>query len=417
MNPRRYDIVLYGATGFVGCRAAAYLARHPQRAEFRWAIAGRDPRKLRTLQNRLASEGAQVDLLVAGSRDHFALSAITAATRVVINTAGPYRTSGDALVAACVRDRTHYVDITGETLWVHTLIEQHHGRAAANGTRIIPCCGFDAVPSDLGCFLVARQLQQAIGRSCVAVSAYFQMSGGLNGGTVATALDQHAAGPARRRRDPFLLNPQDAGTPRDRAVDRDPTGVRYDRRVGAWVAPFIMGPINTRVVRRSAALFEQWQQPYGKDFQYQEYAKYDPPFAPLKALLANTVRRAFERGLAFAGTRAALAALLPAPGRGPSEHAMAAGWFTTELLACTADGRRMVGLIRHQGDPGNLATRKFVCEAALALALDAARLPGAPTRGGVLTPATGLGDVLAERLRAADTTFEFRAQERPARRR
>jgi short subunit dehydrogenase-like uncharacterized protein len=96
---------------------------------------------------------------------------------------------------------------------------------------------------------------------------------------------------------------------------------------------------------------------------------------------------------------------------------MERGWFTTELLARAADGRCVQGLIRHQGDPGNLATRKFVCEAALALALDTARLPGGPARGGVLTPATGLGDVLAERLRAADTTFEFRARERPPRHR
>jgi short subunit dehydrogenase-like uncharacterized protein len=167
-----------------------------------------------------------------------------------------------------------------------------------------------------------------------------------------------------------------------------------------------MGPINTRVVRRSAALFEQWKEPYGPGFEYQEYTKFDAPAAHIKASLVNGILNGFEGAMAHASTRGLLKKVLPKPGAGPSERTMASGWFTTELLGFAADGRVVRGLIRHQGDPGNRATLKFVCEAGLCLALDAAQLPGGPGRGGVLTPATGLGDVLVERLNAADVTLE-----------
>jgi short subunit dehydrogenase-like uncharacterized protein len=82
---------------------------------------------------------------------------------------------------------------------------------------------------------------------------------------------------------------------------------------------------------------------------------------------------------------------------------MAEGWFSCALLGRAADGRRVHGVIRHQGDPSNRATVQFVCESALGLCLNAEALPGGAARGGVLTPATALGDVLADRLREAGT--------------
>jgi short subunit dehydrogenase-like uncharacterized protein len=168
-----------------------------------------------------------------------------------------------------------------------------------------------------------------------------------------------------------------------------------------------MAPTNTRVVRRSAALYADWQEPYGPEFVYQEALKYDPPFARVKAWAITNGLRLFYAALKQSLTRRIVAPLLPKPGTGPSLQKMNNGWFTCDLLAFAKDGRRLRGMIRHVGDPGNRATVKFVCEAALALALDADRLPGGARRGGVLTPATGLGQVLADRLSRAGVTIDI----------
>ncbi|MBE9100498.1 saccharopine dehydrogenase family protein [Vacuolonema iberomarrocanum] len=400
---RAYDVVLYGASGFVGRQTVAYFARHAVAQGIRWAIAGRNRQKLEAVRDQV---GVAVDVLVADSQDQPAVDAIVAQTRVLLTTAGPFALYGTPLVDACVRFKTHYVDITGETPWVRSLIDRYHTQAAVDGTRIIPCCGFDSVPSDLGTFLVVRHMQQKFGLPCRQVNAYFQANGGFNGGTLASAFNLYDSGAATQYDNPFLLNPVDSATPTEIAQNRDPQLPAFDADVNTWVAPFFMGPVNTRIVRRSQALYSQWQSSYGAHFAYQEYFKADEPLAWAKAtgitaglsLLIGTMQQPPLRSL--------LQPLLPQPGSGPSEHTMNNGWFSCELIGTAEDGRKVRGLIRDNGDPGNRATVKFVCEAALGLALQTQELPGGAARGGVLTPATGLGHVLANRLQRAGVMVE-----------
>lgn len=209
--------------------------------------------------------------------------------------------------------------------------------------------------------------------------------------------------------EPFLLNPVKTQTQADLDRNRDPQMPAFDADLNTWVAPFFMAPVNTRVVRRSAALYEEWQEPYGIDFTYQEYLKFDQPFAGLKAA-GVTAGLGLVAGLLFQQpqVRSLLQPMLPQPGIGPSEQTMNEGWFSCELVGTAIDGRKVRGLIRDQGDPGNRATVKLVCESALSLALHGEELPGGQARGGILTPATGLGDMLAQRLRCAGMTIEIR---------
>jgi short subunit dehydrogenase-like uncharacterized protein len=403
-SQRSLDVVLYGATGFTGRQTVAYFARHAPPGQVRWAIAGRDRTRLEAVKASVPRITPSVEVLVADGQDLPALEAMVSRTRVVLSTAGPFAQHGGPLVDACVRSGTHYVDITGETPWVRDLIDRHHDRAAADGTRIIPGCGFDSTPSDLGAYLVARHLRQQ-GILCGPVKAYFQMAGGLNGGTLASAIGLAQGGQAERLRDPFLLDPDSVHSPEEVALARDPAVPERDPDLGAWVGPFFMGPVNTRVVRRSAALFARWEAPYGPDFRYQEYLKYGGPLAPLKAAGVTAGMALFERLLA-SPARNLLTPLLPRPGEGPSERSMDGGWFRCELLGAGSDGRRVRTVLRDTGDPGNRVTVKCLCESALALALDTGSLPGGARRGGVLTPATGLGEVLVTRLRAAGMTLE-----------
>lgn len=203
MSDRSYDVVLYGASGFVGKQTVHYFANHVSDS-VRWAIAGRNRQRLEAIRDEM---GVSVDVLVADSQDQPAIDEIAAQTQVILTTAGPFARYGNALVDACVRFKTHYVDITGETPWVRRLIDWYQTQAAIDGTRIIPCCGFDSVPSDLGTYLIVRHLQREFNTSCQQVNAYFQAAGGFNGGTLASAFHLYDSGAGVQMSEPFLLNP------------------------------------------------------------------------------------------------------------------------------------------------------------------------------------------------------------------
>ena len=400
-NPRPYSVVLYGASGFTGRQTAQYFDEHSD--SIPWAIAGRNRTKLEQVQQTLSTP---VDILVADSQDQEGLDAIVEQTQVILNTAGPFARYGDAVVDACVRKQTHYVDITGETPWVKSLIQRYHAKAAADGIRIIPFCGFDSVPSDLGTYLLVRFMQQELGASCRQVKAYFQASGGLNGGTLASATNLTQSGQSSQMADPFLLNPEQDKTQHIEGKSKDPKWPQYDKDLGTWIAPFFMGPVNTRVVRRSSALYNQWQASYGTNFTYQEYLKFEGLSASVSAVGTTLGTGLFALALSQPWAWSLLQSRLPQPGSGPSAKVMDEGWFRCELIGAAENGQMARCLIYNQGDPGNRSTVKFLCESALCLATQAEQLPG-QHRGGVLTPATGLGDVLADRLRQTGTTIQL----------
>lgn len=400
-RPRQYDVVLYGASGFVGRQTVAYFARHPQvkAMGLNWALGGRSADKLKAIKKECGSKHAGI--VVAEAHDAAAMDALAASTSVVLSTAGPFALYGSELVAACVRHGTHYVDITGETPWVRDLIARHHTQAAQSGTRIIPFCGFDSIPSDLSAWLANQAMQERYGEACTSVKAAFSVRGGFNGGTLASMFNMLATGQSKAVADPFLLNPADV-RPTNLQAHTDPVGPRFDADFSAWLGPFFMAAINTRVVRRSAALLG-----YGPDFSYQEYLRLGKgAMAAVAAAGLSAGSAASQAALGWGPVRALAARLSPPPGSGPSEASMDGGSFRCEWIGKSASGHTVRGRIADQGDPGNRATTKMLCEAALALALQRDELPGGRTFGGLLTPASGLGEVLVERLRVAGMTLQ-----------
>jgi short subunit dehydrogenase-like uncharacterized protein len=390
MHDRKYDIILYGASGFTGRQTVEHCKQFAPPG-LRWAIAGRSRSKLESVNS------AGADVLVADAQDDNALNSLTGQARVVATTAGPFSLYGTKLVDACVRNRTHYCDITGETPWIRRQIDRHHAQAAADGTRIVPGCGFDSIPSDFGAWLISRHVRDALQSECVSVAAFFRVGGGFNGGTVATFIHMIETNQIVVARDPFLLDPDPAAhTPEERTRNADPTGVFYDADVGKWVGAFLMGSINTRVVRRTQALL-------GTRFDYQEYSKFGSSRTARTALIGGKV---FE-SIAESGVgRRILKRLLPKPGEGPSEKVMNAGFFECELVATAKSGKRVRGIFKGQGDAGNRITVKCLCESAFVLA-EQRSTSLTPFTGGVLTPVTGLGDAVIGRLAKAGITFEI----------
>jgi len=402
---RDLDVVLFGATSFVGRLTAEYLARAAPEG-VRIGLAGRSHERLREVQASLAGSASGWPLLVADSTEPASLAELAGGARAVATTVGPYRRYGLGVVEACAIAGTHYADLTGEVLFMREAIDRFDAAAAASGARIVHGCGFDSIPSDLGVLLL-HEATSADGTgeledTTLVVKA---MRGGFSGGTVASlegTVDDAAADRelARLLEDPYSLSPDRDAEPR-LGVESDMRGVRHEPDLGGWVGPFVMGQINTRVVRRSSAL-QDWA--YGPRFRYREVMGFGS--GPLAAAQAGAVAGgagALVAGLSFGPTRAVLDRMLPSPGQGPSASARERGFFRIKIHARTSSGARYVCRVAAQGDPGYKATSVMLGQSALCLALDAELLP---PRAGVLTPATAMGDVLVERLRAAGQTFE-----------
>ncbi len=393
---RELDIVVWGATGYTGRLVAERLVTQANGA--RWGIGGRDRAKLERVR---AALGVDVPIIVGDADDEASLDALAARTRVVCTTVGPYMKHGAALVAACVRAGTHYCDLTGETPFVRGMIAAHHQVAAAAGTRIVHCCGFDSIPSDLG-VLVLHEAAKARGERLARVDAFFgESSGAFSGGTIASILN--LVDLARKDRglrhflaDPYGLDPE----PRRGGPDGpDRMTIRHESRLGAWVAPFLMAAVNTRIVRRSNALSGY---AYGDDFRYTEAMSVP---SVVKAAGIAAAMGAFLVATQVPPLRKQIEKRLPSPGEGPTPEQRAKGFFVVRLLGETTGGAALRARVEDRRDPGYGSTAVMLSESALCLARDSLRTPG-----GVLTPAAAMGMTLVERLRTAGMTFEVEAR-------
>ena len=404
MSAREHDLVVYGATGFVGRLLAADLAEHAP-PHLRIALAGRSRSRLEAVRTGLPGAARDWPLVVADSGDATALDGLARSTRVVVTTVGPYARHGFALARACAEAGTHYADLTGEVLFVRELIDRLEGTARASGARLVTACGFDSVPSDLGVLLLHERAQAdgagELGDTTLLVR---QLRGAISGGTVDSMrvmVSAAASDPAARRvlLDPYGLSPDRQAEP-DLGRQRDASGVLRERETGQWTAPFVMGSFNTRIVRRSSALAGH---AYGTRFRYRELmACGRGRTGQLRAAALSAGLGLVVLGMANPLTRPVAGWLLPKPGEGPSEEVRRRGRFRMEIRTTTASGRRYLAVVGAQADPGYAGTAVMLAESALCLVEDESRLP---RRAGVLTPATALGDVLVDRLRARGFTL------------
>jgi short subunit dehydrogenase-like uncharacterized protein len=397
---RDLDLVVFGATGFVGRLTAAYLAGGAA-GDARVGLAGRSRERLEEVRSSLGAAAADWPLLAVDSSDPAGVRELAGAARVVATTVGPYAKYGLGLVEACAEAGTDYADLTGEVLFMRETVARFHEPAAGSGARIVHNCGFDSIPSDLGVLLLHEHAGE-LGDTTLAVRA---MRGGFSGGTLASLtgqLDEMRADPkqAKAAADPYALSPDRAGEP-DLGDERDLRGVRHDDDLGMWQAPFVMAAINTRVVRRSNAL-QGWA--YGRSFRYREVMGFGDGLQG-RAMATATAGGigALVGGLSFGPTRSLLDRVLPSPGEGPSEKTQRTGFFKIDVHTRTPGGEHHICRIAAQGDPGYAATAVMLGQSALCLAQDRDRLPD---RAGVLTPATAMGGALVERLRAAGHRYD-----------
>lgn len=407
---RPYDVVLWGATGFTGQFVADYLARTYGTNDLDWAIAGRSRDRLASLRDSLAEAAPaceELDILTGDAFDRESLDAITGQTRVVCATVGPYAEFGSGMVAACVDQGTDYCDLSGEVHWIREMIDAHHEAAAEAGVRIVHGCGFDSIPSDLGTLLVQQAAGDRYGTPCARVDAYVRASSfSLSGGTYASMLGMYeamAANPSIRSvvRSPYSLAPVGH---RDGPDDGPQFRPAHDDVIDQWTGPFVMAIVNEKVVRRSNAILGY---PWGPDFRYREVTPTGTGISgAARATLLSATSGLFDGAMRVGPIRSLVANyVLPDAGTGPDDAEIVRASFEVRLVGRgdTPDGPFTVeGRVAADSHPGYGATPVMLGESAVCLASGET---DSPLDGGVLTPASGIGSPLIDRLREAGMTF------------
>lgn len=400
-----YDLVVLGATGFTGQLVVRYLLRtYGLTGPLRWAIAGRSQAKLTALKQSL--DAAALPVLVADNHDRASLDALVAQTHVVCSTVGPYALHGDEVVAACVAAGTDYCDLTGEVPWMHRMLSRYASQAKASGARIVHCCGFDSVPSDLGVAFLQAEATARFGQPMSQVSMGVEaMRGKMSGGTAASMMNiikEAKADPATARvlKNPYALCPEPF-----QSGKRQPyvTRPKFDAALGTWVAPFVMAAINTRVVHKSHALQHR---PWGDEFTYDEaMATGRGVKGGYRAWVWSLMLGAFAFGASVKPIRGWMAkTVLPKPGEGPSPEAQARGFYKLRFVGSNASGQTLTVRVSGDRDPGYGSTAKMLGEAAVCLATQVSK---SQVAGGFWTPSTALGEAYRERLiEKAGLTFE-----------
>ena len=380
MPSSKFDIIVYGATGFTGQLVAEYFGAHYiGKSDPKWAMAGRSLEKLASVRDAIGAP-ADTPLIVADAGDPASLKAMVDQTQLVVSTVGPYQLYGSELVAACAATGTDYLDLCGEPVWMRQMIDAHEATAKSSGARIVFSCGFDSLPFELGVFFCQETAKKVLGAPVSRVKGRVRnMKGTFSGGTAASIKATFAAAAkdlslVAMLKNPFVLTPGFEGP-------KQPPGNKplFDQDLDAWTAPFVMATINTRSVHRSNLLMGF---PYGRDFVYDEMVLTGPGEkgeANAKLVVAANAQMGGAGG--------------PKPGEGPSKAERENGLYDLLFVGLAPDGRQVRVAVRGDRDPGYGSTSKMIGECAVCLLCDTPEvLPG------IWTPGAAMGDRLIKRL-------------------
>lgn len=432
MSAKPFDVVLFGASGFTGRQAMRALVHRAATQPLRWAVAGRSEEKLAALVSELVPRGAeQPGILVADAIDLDSLQRMAAQAQVLLNLAGPYAMTGEAVVQACIANGTHHLDLTGETFWVQQLIARHHRAAQAAKVKVICCCGYEALPFDLATLWAASQLFELSGEACRDMKVIVSFTGRrigsikdvLSSGTVASLRSLLELDTTDCVKNPACLLPADALAAPDVAQRNAYRFVpRYDEDVEAVTAPTLPAPfINPPIVLRSQALMADTGV-FADDFRYTEALNMNSlvphvSFLPERSTLPLQWAAAASLAAPLANLSAAVAGPLkferqplrklldwvaPKPGEGPSEEMLAHTGYAFDVFATSVGGNKLRGRVDAQGHPGYRSTPEMAVTAAVGLAHG---VLGRTPSFGILTPASGLGIEAVGAMREAGLTF------------
>ncbi|MDX1959408.1 MAG: saccharopine dehydrogenase NADP-binding domain-containing protein [Leptospiraceae bacterium] len=392
---KKYDITVFGATGFTGELTINYLASKVKDKPFKIAIAGRDYSKLNFMKKRIMAkfpECKDVGVVIADVTSYNSLLEMALASKIVITTVGPYLKYGEDVVKACIEGKADYLDLTGEGGFVDTIIKRYHEKAKQEKVRILNCCGFDSIPADLGTFFTVSKLPpnepkevECFVTVTSSIPSAMSQWNSVSGGTWHSAIGFMNFSEYLRQKESYS---RIASSSISRKIFPIPFQMRYRNETGTFGAPLPF--VDIEVVLRSAAALES----YGPEFSYGHYAGIGS--------ILTLVGGAFAVGTIFALAQLEITKnwllSIKKPGDGPDEIQRQSNSFCLSFV-----GKSKSKTVRTEvrgGDPGYGDTAKILSEAALTLLHDPI-----PETYGVVTPATILGENLIKRLDSIGVTF------------
>ena len=388
---KNFDVIIWGATSFTGKLVCEYIFSNYKTNEIKWAMAGRDKKKLEDVRSEIAD--TSVPILLADSFDENTLSDLVKQTKVMCSTVGPFSVYGTLLVDLCVRFKTNYCDITGEAHWIRTLIDNFHGEAKSKKIKIVNSCGFDSIPSDMGVYFIQNKIKKVYKNYAKSIKMRVAgIRGGISGGTYSSINNLLSEAYNDKTifkvlNNPYGLNPNDKMEGLDK---KDLRKIIFDKESNSWIYPFIMAGINTKIVRRSNAL-SNFQ--YGKDFRYEEAMMAGKGISGFwKSILA-----VFPLAMIGLSPNSFLKKIvnlyMPKPGEGPGIEKRKNGFYNLRFYITIDEKRKAFAKVVGDSDPGYGSTSKMLAESALCLAFD-----NLPENYGVVTPSFSMGDKLLNRL-------------------
>ena len=383
---KKYDFIVFGATGFTGKLVVEYLVeRYLGNPEIKWALAGRNLEKLKSVA-KSKNVPDDICLFTADSNDKTSVENLVSKTRCILTVVGPYQLYGNNIIESCAKSGTDYVDLCGEPGWMHEKINELSNISKESGSRMVFSCGFDSIPFDLGVLFLQNEIIKRFNKPAPNVRGRVRaMNGEFSGGTAASLGATMSALKEKPELFAVLANPfalSNGFIGPDQPADNKPV---YDEKLDSWVAPFFMAPINTKNIHRSNALMDHI---YGEDFCYNEM----------------WIQGTGDKGKAAADfiSKSNPLSNAPQPGEGPSRESRENGNY--DLLFCgDIDDKSIHVSVTGDMDPGYGSTSKMITESAVCLVKECDDL-----KGGIYTSASSMGTKLIKRLEDnAGLTFKI----------
>ena len=379
MNNKKYDLIVYGASGFTGQLICEYLSDHKDVSNLKWAISGRDIEKLKSISTQFSTEKNKIDVLYADSFDKTSLDSISSQSKLIITTVGPYAIYGELLVESCIENQTYYLDLTGEPHFVHKIKEKYAQKAYDNNVAIIHSCGFESIPPDIGVYSAINHLNEPNAD----VSYFFESNGDISGGTWASFINSLSSSR------PIVST--ESNKHHKSKSNKHTKKVFFHKEFKRWALFFPV--IDKYIVRQTSKSFSQ----YGEGFSFSEYMLFKSwgklAFILIGIFIVNIISKS-------KWIKKWLLSLKPS-GSGPSKEQRDKNWFTAKVIARGKKNSVMTTI--KGGDPGYGDTSKFISEMALCILTQSDQLL---KNKGILTPVECSGDLLVDRLRDAGISIE-----------
>tara|TARA_B100000925_G_scaffold291726_1_gene281023 strand:+ start:2917 stop:4092 length:1176 start_codon:yes stop_codon:yes gene_type:complete len=383
------NLVIVGSTGFVGRRFCQYLLDQKYYEKCNLIFSARNIQKLNQIFPKKDNDPRYITKTM-DTLDPTHIGGVLREAHLVANFAGPFDLYAKKVVEYCAKNGVNYFDITGEFHFIKKMMDRYGDNAKNSGACLIPFSGFDSIPSEVATQKAIKVFRDKFQKDPKKVEHLFQMKGGFNGGTIASAMN---FGTKLSLKD--ILN--DHYLSGNQTKMRNLPKPKYFKAQKLWGVPFFMESINSKVVFQGLEQLEENN--LFNQLEYSEHMNISKSLGRFSHSLGNHFFNSFNLLLSKKSGQTFLKPFLPSAGQGPSERSVNNGFF--KLFSTASDGNDLVSVkLRGLGDPGNKVTVNCILSVLDCFINDDSH------PSGFCTPYFAFGENLVENLKRHEIYFE-----------